>query len=125
MLNLCHLNNKIGLIFVWSLMTLSVKSKLSARAHTWFNLDDFSTDSHLLSFSITLNNHSFKVDFLSASIVKFFKCAFNSNRQILKFSCESSHHFISSGFNSSNLITVFVKSNGIWICRSKEPFENL
>jgi hypothetical protein len=125
MWNLCHNNNKIRLRRVWSHVTLSFKCKLSASSHSWFNMDNFGTDSHLLCFSISEYNHSFKVNFLSASIVKFFKSTFYSNRQSLEFLCEGSHHSCTSSFNSSNLITILIKSNSEWVSCSKEPFENL
>ena len=125
MWNLSEVNDEIGLSLIWSLVTFSWESENCSSTHAWFNLNDFRANGHELRFSIALDNHSFKCDFFSASVVKFFKSAFRRNCQILEFLGHSSHKCVSSSFDSSNLITFFVKSNGKWIRGSEEPFENL
>lgn len=124
MRNLSEVNDEIRLPLIWSLIAFTWERKNCSSTHAWFHLNDFRADLHKLRYSVTLDNHSFEINFFSASVVKFFKSAFSRNCQILEFLRHGSHKCVSSSFDSSNLITVFIESNGEWVCSSEEPFEN-
>ena len=125
MRNLLKLDNEVRLGLVGPLVAFTFETKFTLRAHTRFDLDVFLADCHLLCFPIAQDDHSFEINFFSATIVKFFKCTFNSNRQVLKLSGKCTHHGITSSFYSSYLITRLVQSNGERISGTKESLENL